>query len=126
MQRSPTFYVALRLRGCHETAAIRVQDLLVVGRSPADHRGAIMKMLTSAELFAPPKRTRKTQDWFERAKLVVAAARDCARETAQQRAAPSMTCPSTMLQSRRLAERLSAKSSPGRRGRSRVREGRQA
>jgi hypothetical protein len=69
-----------------------------------------MKMLTSAELFAPPKRTRKTKDWFERAKLVVAAARERAAETAQQRAAqPLTTRPPTVLQRRRLAERLSAK-----------------
>ena len=72
-----------------------------------------MKMLTSAELFGPPKRTprtRKTKDWFERAKLVVAAARDRAAETAQQHAAPSMKRPPTVLQKRRLVERLSAKS----------------
>ena len=68
-----------------------------------------MKMLTSAELFDPPKRTRrtrKTKDWFERAKLVVAATRDRAVETAQQRAAPSMKRPPTVLQRRRVAERL--------------------
>jgi hypothetical protein len=67
-----------------------------------------MKMLTSAELFDPPKRTRrirKTKDWFERAKLVVAAARDRAVETTQQRAAPSMKRPPTVLQRRRVAER---------------------
>jgi hypothetical protein len=72
-----------------------------------------MKMLTSAELFGPPKRTRrtrKTKDWFERANLVVAAARDRAVETAQQRVAPSMKRPPTVLQRRRLAEMLSAKS----------------
>jgi hypothetical protein len=69
-----------------------------------------MKMLTSANLFASPKRSHKTKAWFERAKLVVAAARDRARETAQQRAAPSMTRPPTVLQRRRLAEILSAKS----------------
>jgi hypothetical protein len=69
-----------------------------------------MKRLTSAERFDPPKRVRKTKDWFERAKLVVAAARDRAVETAQQRAAPSMKRPPTVLQRQRLAEMLSAKS----------------
>jgi hypothetical protein len=72
-----------------------------------------MKMWTSAELFGPPKRTRrtrKTKDWFERANLVVAAARDRAVETAQQRVAPSMKRPPTVLQRRRLAEMLNAKS----------------
>src|SRR5215831_19063049 len=34
-------------------------------------------------------RARRNKDWFERAKLVVAAARDRAVETAQQRRAPS-------------------------------------
>jgi hypothetical protein len=61
--------------------------VLGVGDPPADHRGQIMKMSTSAELFAPPKKTRKTKDWLERAKLVVAEARESAAETARQRAA---------------------------------------
>jgi len=73
-----------------------------------------MKMLTRAELFGPPKRTRrtrKTKDWFERAKLVVAAARDRAAETTQQRAGQLSTLRRpTVWQRRRLAERLSAKS----------------
>ena len=84
--------------------------MALVSESPADHRGQIMKMLTSADLFAPPKRQRKTKDWFERAKLVVAAARERAIETAQRRAVPSMKRFPTVLQRRRLAERLSAKS----------------
>jgi hypothetical protein len=85
----------------------------VVGlRRPITSRpsGAIMKILTSADLFSPPKRKRKTKERFARAKLVVAVARDCAVEKAQQRAAPSMTRPPTVLQRRRLAERLGAKS----------------
>jgi hypothetical protein len=82
---------------------------------PAGHRGQIMKILTSVDLFAPPKRARNTQEWFERAKLVVAEARDRAVETAHQREAPSMTRPPTILQRHRLAERLSAKSSRGKR-----------
>jgi hypothetical protein len=70
-----------------------------------------MKTLTGVQLFAPGQRgPPKTKDWFERAKLVVAAARDRAVETAQQRAVPSMKRFPTVLQRRRLAERLSAKS----------------
>jgi hypothetical protein len=96
----------------HEIAGIRGQNFrhggLVTSRP-----GQIMKKLTSAQLFAPPKRTRKirkTKDWLERAKLIVAAARDRAIETTQQRAAPSMKRRPTVLQRRRLAERLSANS----------------
>jgi hypothetical protein len=69
-----------------------------------------MQTLTGAKLFAPAKRKRRAKDWFERAKLVVAAARDRAIETAQQRAVPSMKRFPTVLQRRRLAERLSANS----------------
>jgi hypothetical protein len=70
-----------------------------------------MKKLTSAQLFAPGQRgPRKTKDWFERAKLVVAAARERAVETTQHRGVPSMKRPTTVLQRRRLAERLSANS----------------
>jgi hypothetical protein len=69
-----------------------------------------MKRLTSGQLFAAPKRVRGTQDWFERAKLVIVAARDHAVETAQQRAVPSMKRPPTVVHRRRLAERLTAKS----------------
>jgi hypothetical protein len=66
-----------------------------------------MKMLTIAELFAPPKKARKTKVRLERAKLVVVAARERAAERAQQRAAqPSTTRPPTVLQKRRLAGRL--------------------
>jgi hypothetical protein len=77
---------------------------------PADHRGEMMKRLTSAQLFAPPKIARKTKARLERAKLVVVAARERAAETAQRYAAqPSTKRPPTVLQRRRLAERLSAK-----------------
>jgi hypothetical protein len=69
-----------------------------------------MKRLTSGQLFAAPKRVRDTQDWFERAKFVIVAARDRAVETAQQRAVPSMKRPPTVVHRRRLAERLSANS----------------
>jgi hypothetical protein len=44
-----------------------------------------MKMSTSVDPFAPPKRKRNTNEWLERAKLVVAAARDRAVEIAQLR-----------------------------------------
>ena len=91
-------------------AVIGGQNLVVAGWPLADHRGQIMKTLTSAERFDPPKRVRNTKDWFERAKLVVVAARDRAVETAQQRAVPSIKRPPTVWQRRRLVERLSAKS----------------
>ena len=85
--------------------------MVVVGLPLADHRGQIMKRLTSAELFAPPKRARKTKARLERAKLVVVAARERAAGMAQQHAAqPSTMRPPTVWQRRRLEERLSAKS----------------
>ena len=65
-----------------------------------------MKRLTSAQLFSAPKMKRKTKVRLARAKLVIAAARDRAVETAQQRRAPSMKRFPTVLQRRRLAERL--------------------
>jgi hypothetical protein len=69
-----------------------------------------MKRLTSTELFAPLGIRRKDQKArLERAKLVVATARDSAIETAQQRAVPSMKRFPTVLQRRRLAERLAPK-----------------
>jgi hypothetical protein len=67
-------------------------------------RGQIMKTLRRVQPFAPAKRTRKTKDWFERAKLVIAEARDRAVETAQQRAVPAMKRPPTVVQRRRAAE----------------------
>jgi hypothetical protein len=70
-----------------------------------------MKRLTSAQLFAPRKIARKTKARLERAKLVVVVARERAAERAQQHAAqPSTMRPPTVLQRRRLAERLGAKS----------------
>jgi hypothetical protein len=74
-----------------------------------------MKKLTSAQLFAPPKKARKTKTRLERAKLVIAAARKRAAiraaRTAQQYAVElSMMRPPTVLQRRRLAERLRANS----------------
>jgi len=55
------------------------------------------------------KRVDKTKAWLERAKLVVAAARDRASETTQSSTLRPMPAP-TVLQRRRLAKRLSAKS----------------
>jgi hypothetical protein len=53
--------------------------------------------------FTPPKKMRNTTDWFTRAKLVVAEARDRAAETAHQRQGPLMRRTPTVLQRRRLA-----------------------
>jgi septum formation topological specificity factor MinE len=69
-----------------------------------------MKRLTSAQLFAAPKSARKTKARIARAKLLLVAARERAVETAQQHAVPSMKRPPTVLQRRRLAERLNAMS----------------
>jgi hypothetical protein len=68
-----------------------------------------MKTLTSAQLFAAPKRTVNTKAKLERAKLVIVAARERAAETAQQCAAPSTMRPPTALQRRRLVGRFSGK-----------------
>jgi septum formation topological specificity factor MinE len=69
-----------------------------------------MKRLTSAQLFAAPKSARKTKARIARAKLLVVAVRERAVETAQQHVVPSMKRPPTVLQRRRLAERLNAMS----------------
>jgi hypothetical protein len=69
-----------------------------------------LKKVTSAELFGAPKSARKTKARIARAKLVVAAAREWAAEMAQLSAAQPLTIRPTVLQRRRLAERLSAKS----------------
>ena len=63
-----------------------------------------MKTLRRVQLLAPAKRARKGKDWFERAKLVVAEARDRAVETAQQRVVPAMKRPPTVVQRRRAAQ----------------------
>jgi hypothetical protein len=54
-------------------------------------------MLTSVDLFVPPKQARNTKEWLERAKLIVAAARHRAGEMAQRREAPPMKRPPTLL-----------------------------
>src|SRR6516164_2431117 len=75
-----------------------------------------MQRLTSAQLFAAPKRAGKTKARLERAKLVIVAARERAAETAQQCAAqPSTMRPPTVLQRRRLVGRFSGKFLRGRR-----------
>jgi hypothetical protein len=52
-------------------AVIQGQNLVVVSWPLADHRRQIMKILTSAQLFAPPKKARKTKARLDRAKLVI-------------------------------------------------------
>jgi hypothetical protein len=92
---------------------IRDRILIVVGWLLADHRGQIMKRLTSAQLFDAPKRARKTKARLARAKLQIVAARKRAAVTAQRHAAHALARPMrlpTLLQRRRLAERLDAKS----------------
>src|SRR5262249_22106419 len=75
----------------HEMAVIRGRISSWSAKPPADHLGGqTMKRLTSAQLFSAPKMKRKTKARLARAKLVIAAARDRAVETAQQRRAPSM------------------------------------
>ena len=66
--------------------------------------------MTSAQLFGAPKSARKTKARLARAKLLIVAARKRAAVTAQQHVVPSMKRPPTVLQRRRLAERLKAKS----------------
>ena len=71
-----------------------------------------MKRLISAQLFAPPKTARKTKARLARAKLVIVKARERAAVTAQRYAAQPLRPmhPPTVVQRRRLAERLGAKS----------------
>jgi hypothetical protein len=86
---------------------IQGQNFVVIGEATSrPFGGRIMKRLTSAQLFGAPKMAHKTKVRLARAKFVVAAARDRAVETAQQRRAPAMKRFPTVLQRRRLAERL--------------------
>ena len=87
---------------------IQAQNFVVVGLAAIG--GQNHEEFDEGAVLAPAKRVRHTQDWFGRAKLVVAAARDRATAMAQQRAVPSMPRPPTVSQRRRLAERLSARS----------------
>jgi len=66
-----------------------------------------MKRLTSAQLFAAPKRAGKAEARLERAKLVIVAARERAAETGAVQ--PSAMRPPTVLQRRRLVGRFSGK-----------------
>ena len=59
-------------------------------------------MVISAKLSAPRSKIRNSAEWFMRAKLAVAAARDRAIDAAQGRQGPSIR-PPTALQRRRLA-----------------------
>jgi hypothetical protein len=69
-----------------------------------------MKSLTTAQLFAAPKRADKAKAKLERAKLVIVAARERAAETAQECVAkPSTPHHPTVLQRRRLIGRFSGK-----------------
>ena len=69
-----------------------------------------MNKLTSARLFAAPRIADKTKARLERAKLVVVAARERAAEMAELSAVQPLTMRPTVLQRRRLAERLRARS----------------
>ena len=69
-----------------------------------------MNKLTSARLFAAPRIADKTKARLERAKLVVVAARERAAGMAQLPAVQPLTMRPTVLQRRRLAERLRARS----------------
>jgi hypothetical protein len=89
------------------------QNLVVVGWLLAGHRGQIMKRLTSAQLFDAPKSARKIKARLARAKLQIVAARERAAVTAQRHVVRALARPMrlpTVLQRRRLAERLNAKS----------------
>jgi hypothetical protein len=46
------------------------QNFVIIGWVLADRRGQIMKRLTSAQLFGPPKSARKTKARLARAKLL--------------------------------------------------------
>ena len=73
-----------------------------------DYRGRIMKKLRRAQLFAAPASARKSRERLERAKLLIVAARERAADIAQQSATKPLAMRPTVLQRRRLVERLSA------------------
>jgi hypothetical protein len=69
-----------------------------------------MKGLTTAQLFAAPKRADKAKAKLERAKLVIVAARERAAETAQEYVAQlAVMRPPNVLQRRRLIGKFSGK-----------------
>jgi hypothetical protein len=76
----------------------------------ADYRGVIMKKLTRERLFGGPKKAHKARARLARARFVIVAARERAAEVAQQSAGRPVTLRPTVLQRRRLADRLKAKS----------------
>jgi hypothetical protein len=89
------------------------QNSGVVGWLLAEHRGQIMKRLTGAQLFDAPKSVRKTKARLARAKLQIVAVRQRAAVTAHRYVVRALARPMrvpTVLQRRRLAERLNAKS----------------
>ena len=72
-----------------------------------------MKRLTSAQLFGAPKSARKTKVRLAGAKSLIVAARERAAVMAQRYSAHALAMPPmrlTVLHSRRLAQRLNAKS----------------
>ena len=78
-------------------------------------RGRIwLKRLTSAQLFGAPKSARKTKARLARAQSILVEARERAARTAQRYVAQPLMMrpmrPPTVLQRRRLAERLNAQS----------------
>jgi hypothetical protein len=76
----------------------------------ADYRGVIMKKLTRERLFGGPKKAHNARARLARARFVIVAARERAAEAAQQSAGRPVTLRPTVLQRRRLADRLKAKS----------------
>jgi len=66
-----------------------------------------MKTLSSAQLFAAPKRADRARLWLERAKLVVVAARERAAKTARRQPGLRSMMRPTVLQRRRLVGKFS-------------------
>ena len=97
----------------HHKALNQGQNLVVVGGLPRRPWGQIMKRLTGAQLFSAPKSGRKTKARLARAKSLLVEARERAAVMAQRYAAHALARPMplpTLLQRRRLAERLNANS----------------
>jgi hypothetical protein len=88
---------------------IQAQNFVVVGLA-AIGGGQNHEEFDEGAVLCSGKESAQHPRLVWRAKLVVAAARDRAIEMAQQRAEPSMPRPPTVLQRRRLAERLGARS----------------
>ena len=71
--------------------------------------GRIMKKLTRAQLFAAPVKVRNAEARLEQGKLAVVAARARGSEITQQYEGRLFDVRPTVLQRRRLAERMGAK-----------------